>query len=147
MADSVRPGEAELASPSGKTSEPAPVRVDWTAIESEPEFRELVRARRSFVIPATIFFLAWYMGFIVLTAMAPDFMGERVYEGLTVGYVLALTQFLMVLILGIWYLRKSEQVFDPLAERAIARHVEGHGDPAGGSGDPERFSETRETVR
>ena len=98
--------------------------IDWEAIEREPEFQELVRARRSFVIPATIFFLCWYMGFIVLTAVAADFMGERVYQGLTVGYVLALTQFVMVVVLGIWYLRKSENEFDPLAERAIARYAE-----------------------
>ena len=97
-------------------------KVDWAAIEQEPEFQELVRARRSFVIPGTIFFLSWYMGFIVLTAVAPGFMGERVYQGLTVGYVLALTQFLMVLVLGIMYLRKAENVFDPLAERVIARY-------------------------
>ena len=71
--------------------------------------------RRAFVIPATAFFLTWYMGFIVLTAVAPDFMGQRVYEGLTVGDVLTLTQFLMVLVLGIWYLRKSDREFDPLA--------------------------------
>jgi uncharacterized membrane protein (DUF485 family) len=106
--------------------------IDWEAIEREPEFQELVRARRSFVIPGTIFFFSWYMGFIVLTALAPDFMGERVYEGLTVGYVLALTQFLMVLVLGIMYLRKSENEFDPLAEKAIARYVEEHPDDAPG---------------
>jgi uncharacterized membrane protein (DUF485 family) len=106
--------------------------IDWAAIEREPEFQELVRARRSFVIPGTIFFLSWYMGFIVLTALAPDFMGERVYEGLTVGYVLALTQFLMVLVLGIMYLRKSEHTFDPLAEKAIARYVEEHPDDVPG---------------
>ncbi|MEA2651876.1 MAG: hypothetical protein QOI85_1597 [Chloroflexota bacterium] len=96
--------------------------IDWAAIEREPEFQELVRARRSFVIPGTIFFLSWYMGFVILTAVAPGFMGERVYQGLTVGYVLALTQFLMVLVLGIMYLRKSEKVFDPLAARVIARY-------------------------
>jgi uncharacterized membrane protein (DUF485 family) len=106
--------------------------IDWAAIEQEPEFQELVRARRSFVIPGTIFFLSWYMGFIVLTAVAPDFMGESVYEGLTVGYVLALTQFLMVLVLGIMYLRKSENEFDPLAEKAIARYVEEHPDDVPG---------------
>jgi uncharacterized membrane protein (DUF485 family) len=100
--------------------------IDWAAIEQEPEFQELVRARRSFVIPGTIFFLSWYMGFVILTAVAPDFMGESVYEGLTVGYVLALTQFLMVLVLGIMYLRKSENVFDPLAEKAIARYADEH---------------------
>ena len=49
-------------------------------------------------------------------------MGSSVYEGLTVGYCLALTQFLMVLVLGILYLRKSANVFDPLAARAIQRH-------------------------
>jgi uncharacterized membrane protein (DUF485 family) len=96
--------------------------VDWAAIEREPEFQELVRSRRSFVVPATVFFLAWYMGFIVLTAVAPDFMGERIYQGLTVGYTLALTQFLMVLVLGIWYLRKSDREFDPLARRVIERY-------------------------
>jgi uncharacterized membrane protein (DUF485 family) len=99
--------------------------IDWGAIERDPDFVELVRRRRSFVLPATAFFLTWYMGFIVLTAVAPDFMGERVYEGLTVGYVLALTQFLMVLVLGLWYLRKADREFDPLAERVKQRYVTG----------------------
>jgi uncharacterized membrane protein (DUF485 family) len=115
-----------------KTEDADELRIDWAAIEAEPEFQELVHARRAFVIPGTIFFLSWYMGFIVLTAVAPDFMGERVYEGLTVGYVLALTQFLMVLVLGIMYLRKSESTFDPLAEKAIARYVEEHPDDVPG---------------
>jgi uncharacterized membrane protein (DUF485 family) len=99
--------------------------IDWSAIARSPEFQELVRRRRSFVLPATAFFLTWYMGFIVLTAVAPDFMGERIYQGLTVGYVLALTQFLMVLVLGIWYLRKADREFDPLAERVIERYGAG----------------------
>jgi uncharacterized membrane protein (DUF485 family) len=99
--------------------------IDWLAVEREPEFQELVRRRRAFVVPATAFYLSWYMGFIVLTAVAPDFMGERIYQGLTVGYVLALTQFLMVLVLGIWYLRKADREFDPLAQRVIQRYGAG----------------------
>jgi uncharacterized membrane protein (DUF485 family) len=95
--------------------------IDWEAIEASPEFQELVRKRRSFVVPATIFFLAWYMGFVVLAAYAEDFMSERVYQGLTVGYCLALTQFVMVLVLGIMYLRRADKVYDPLAARAIER--------------------------
>jgi hypothetical protein len=51
-------------------------------------------------------------------------MGESVYEGLTVGYCLALTQFVMVFGLGLWYLRKAENEFDPLAERAIASYAD-----------------------
>ena len=95
--------------------------IDWQAIERSPEFQDLVRSRRSFVLPATIFFLAWYMGFILLTAYAEDFMSERVYEGLTVGYCLALTQFVMVLVLGLMYLSRSAKVYDPLAAKAVAR--------------------------
>jgi uncharacterized membrane protein (DUF485 family) len=97
--------------------------VDWEAIERSPEFQELVRRRRRFVIPCTVFFLSWYMGFILLTAYAEDFMGERIYQGLTVGYCLALTQFVMVVVLGVWYLRKSDNDFEPLAERAIAAYA------------------------
>jgi uncharacterized membrane protein (DUF485 family) len=111
--------------------------IDWEAIEESPEFQELVRKRRAFVLPGTIFFLAWYMGFILLTAYAESFMSERVYEGLTVGYCLALTQFLMVLVLGLLYLRRAENVFDPLAEKAIASYSGHQGRYAreGGRGD------------
>ena len=93
--------------------------VDWEAIERSPEFQELVTKRRSFVLPATIFFLAYYMGFILLTGYAEDFMASSVYEGLTVGYCLALTQFVMVFALGILYLRRSDRDYDPLAQRVV----------------------------
>jgi uncharacterized membrane protein (DUF485 family) len=91
--------------------------IDWRAIERSPEFRELVTRRRRFVVPATIFFLTWYFGFVFLCGYAPDFMGESVYEGLTVGYCLALSQFVMVWGLTALYLRKSDREFDPLAAR------------------------------
>ena len=98
--------------------------IDWEAIERSPEFQALVRKRRRFVVPGTIFFLAWYPGFILLCAYAPGFMGDSVYQGLTVGYCLALTQFVMVFVLGVWYLRKADHDFDPLAERAVAAYAQ-----------------------
>jgi uncharacterized membrane protein (DUF485 family) len=114
-----------------ETADRAPARIDYEAIERSPEFQELVHRRRSFVLPCTAFFLAWYLGFILLCAYAPDFMGESVYEGVTVGYCLALTQFLMVFVLGLWYLRKADRVFDPLAERAIAAYADEEPHPTG----------------
>src|ERR671915_1579065 len=93
--------------------------IDWVAAERSPEFRELIKKKRAFVVPATIFFLVWYFGFIVLAGYAPDFMGrEFITDGLTVGYALALSQFVMTWVLGAWYLRKADREFDPLAERA-----------------------------
>jgi len=93
--------------------------IDWEAVEQSPEFRELIRKKKAFVVPATLFFLAWYFGFIILAGYAPDFMGrEFITDGLTVGYVLALSQFVMTWVLGWMYLRKADRVFDPLAARA-----------------------------
>src|SRR5215211_3967818 len=88
-------------------------KIDWEGIERSPEFQELVSKRRSFVLPGTIFFLAYYMAFILLAGYAGDFMASSVYEGLTVGYCLALTQFVMVFALGIVYLRKAGREYDP----------------------------------
>ena len=102
--------------------------VDWEAIERSTEFQELIRRRRSFVLPATIFFLVYYMAFILLAGYAEDFMGSSVYEGLTVGYCLALTQFLMVFVLGILYLRKADRVYDPLAQRVLTNAGEDGGE-------------------
>jgi uncharacterized membrane protein (DUF485 family) len=108
-------------------------RIDWEAIEASPEFRQLIAARRRFVLPATLFFLAWYIGFVLLAGYAPDFMGRSVYEGLTVGYCLALTQFVMVFALGLMYLRRSERVYDPLSDRVLARALTtGRGRPPAG---------------
>ncbi len=110
--------------------------IDWEAIEESPEFQELIKRRRSFVLPATIFFLAYYMGFILLAGYAEDFMASSVYEGLTVGYCLALTQFVMVFVLGLMYLRKADRVYDPLAQRVLTNA----GDDGGDSG---RAAESR----
>ncbi len=98
--------------------------IDWIAAERSPEFRELIARKRRFVLPATIFFLVWYFGFIILAGYAEDFMGESIYEGLTVGYLLALTQFVMVWGLSWLYLKKADRQFDPLARRAAERAVE-----------------------
>ena len=104
-----------------QTAEPGPAGgPDWEAIERSDEFQELVRRKRRYVIPRVVFFLAWYMGFILLAGYAEGFMGERIYEGLTVGYVLALSQFVMVWWLAASYVRKADRDFDPLQEKAVA---------------------------
>ena len=129
------------SAPQGGATADAQMRgVDWEAIERSPEFQELVTRRRSFVLPATIFFLSYYMAFILLCGYAEDFMGSSVYEGLTVGYCLALTQFVMVFALGLMYLKRADRDYDPLAERV----VEMAGDTTARGG---RFDREQEAAR
>jgi uncharacterized membrane protein (DUF485 family) len=107
--------------------------VDWDAAANSPEFEELVTQKRRFVVPATVFFLTWYFGFIILAGVAPDFMGEKVVEGVTIGYLFALSQFIMVWVLAAMYLRRADKVFDPLAAKAAERAIQGSGSGSGGS--------------
>ena len=98
--------------------------IDWLAAERSPEFQELVRKRRAFVIPALAFVFVWYFSFIALAGYAPEFMGESVIEGVTIGYLFALSQFVMTWVLAWLYLRRAKRVFDPLAEAAAQTAIE-----------------------
>ena len=98
--------------------------TQWSEIERTSEFQELVAARRRWVNPATAFFLFWFLLFIVLSGYAEEFMAERVIEGVTVGYLLALSQFVMVAVLGVLYLRVAKNKFEPLQEAALRRAEE-----------------------
>jgi uncharacterized membrane protein (DUF485 family) len=117
-----RAGSASEGAPPGTDAAAA---IDWHAAAESPEFKELVAKRRRFVLPATIFFLTWYLGFILLAGYAPDFMGEEfLTDGFTVGYALALTQFIMTWVICWLYLRISDRTFDPLAKQAADRALE-----------------------
>lgn len=108
--------------------------IDWVAAARSPEVRELARRRKAFVIPWTIFFYAWFFGFILLCGYAADFMGESIYEGFTVGYLIALSNFVMVWGLGALYLRQARRVFDPLARKAAETAREAGRRAAGAQG-------------
>lgn len=114
-----------MSETNGQAAERQHAEIDWVAAERSPEFKELVTKKRSFVVPGTIFFLTWYLGFILLAGYAPDFFGrEFLVDGITVGYAFALSQFVMVWVLTWMYLRRADRVFDPLAKRAAERAVE-----------------------
>jgi uncharacterized membrane protein (DUF485 family) len=98
--------------------------IDWQAAARSPEFQELIRAKRRFVIPASIFFFTWYFGFVLLAGYAESFMGKSIYQGFTVGYALALSQFVMTWVLGAWYVRKANREWEPLERRARERALE-----------------------
>jgi uncharacterized membrane protein (DUF485 family) len=115
-------------------------KIDWERVERSSEFKALVRSRRRFVVPALAFVFVWYFGFIALAGYAPDFMGESVYEGFTVGYAIALSQFVMTWVLGWLYLRQADRVFDPLAQKVIDQ---AHADAAAGAPKQERHRTRR----
>ena len=90
---------------------------------AEPEFRGLLSARRRFIVPATIFFIAYYFALPVSVGFFPQAMSRPVWGPLTLAYVFALSQFAMAWILLTLYLLRARS-FDLQAARI--RHHETH---------------------
>jgi len=97
--------------------------VNWDAIENAPDFRELVREKRNFIIPATIFFLVYYFGFLVVVGYFPAVVDVNVIGNINLAYLLALSEFVMAWVIVYLYVRRAG-TFDRLAS-AIASRVKG----------------------
>jgi uncharacterized membrane protein (DUF485 family) len=80
---------------------------EWKTLATEPEFRALVRSRRRFVVPATIFFVIYYFALPVSVGFAPQFMSRPVFGPVTLAYAFALSQFLVSWILLAMYLWRA----------------------------------------
>ena len=93
---------------------------DWAAIERTPEFRALVRAKRGFIIPATIFFIAYYFALPALVGYWPDLMSTRVAGRINLAYLFALSQFVMAWALMAAYVRRARR-YDRMVETLLQR--------------------------
>ncbi len=94
----------------------------WEALAAQPEFRALLRSRRRFVIPATIFFITYYLALPVSAGFWPAVMARPVLGPLTLAYCFALSQFAMAWILLALYLRRARR-FDLQAARVRWRET------------------------
>jgi uncharacterized membrane protein (DUF485 family) len=102
---------------------PTEPRPDWAAIERTPEFRALVRAKRAFIVPASLFFVAYYFALPALVGYWPDLMSTRVAGRINLAYLFALSQFVMAWCLMAAYVRRA-RAFDRMADD-IVRTVRG----------------------
>ena len=92
--------------------------VDWESIASSAGFKNLLRAKRRFVIPAMIFFIAYYFALPVLIGYARPFMEKRVWGAVNLAYLFALSQFFMAWIIAALYIRAAAK-FDRMARDVI----------------------------
>ena len=91
---------------------------DWEALSLRPEFRELIAAKKRFIIPYCVFFVIYYFLFLYLVGWHPEIMKKPVLGKVNWAYLFALSQFFMAWSLAWIYVRKSAQ-FDRLAAEVI----------------------------
>lgn len=94
--------------------------VDWQAIEDDKDFRELIREKRNFIVPATIVFLVYYFGFLIVVGYFPSVAEIDVVGHVNIAYIIAISEFVMAWIIVYLYARRAG-LFDRLAHAIVAK--------------------------
>jgi uncharacterized membrane protein (DUF485 family) len=97
--------------------------IDWEKLAGSERFRELLKAKKRFIVPAMIFFIGYYFALPILIGYARPFMETRVLGPVNLAYLFALSQFFMAWIIAALYVRAAAR-FDKMAAEVISR--EGH---------------------
>jgi len=98
--------------------------IDWQALAASERFRNLLKAKRRFIIPAMIFFIVYYFALPVLIGYAKPFMEKRVWGPVNLAYLFALSQFFVAWIIAALYVRAAAR-FDRMAADVIKPDKDG----------------------
>lgn len=90
----------------------------WEETQASPEFQALKKKFRGFAFPVTILFLAWYFGYILLTAFARDWVSTEIVEGsnINIAIVLGVLQFVSTFLIAWLYERHSSKHLDAASD-------------------------------
>jgi len=91
-------------------------------LHQSEEFQELRRRFRSFVIPATLAFMTWYLLYVVMSMWATDFMNTKVVGNINVAIVFGLLQFASTFFIAWLYGRYMAKNVDPLGRDLEQRY-------------------------
>jgi len=95
--------------------------IDWEGLAASDRFRNLLKAKRRFIMPATIFFIAYYFALPVLIGYARPFMEKQIFGPVNLAYLFALSQFFVAWIIAALYVRAAAR-FDRMAKEVISDH-------------------------
>jgi uncharacterized membrane protein (DUF485 family) len=94
----------------------------YVELNDSPEFGELRKKFRAFVVPATIAFMSWYLLYVVMSMWAHDFMSTQVVGNVNVAVIFGLLQFVSTFLIAILYGRYMSKNADPLARELKHRY-------------------------
>ena len=94
--------------------------ASWKDVQSNPKFQQLVSKRKSLGWTLSAIMLVVYMGFILLVAYAPKFLGTPLGTGvMTVGVPIGLFVIIAAFILTGIYVSKANAEFDQLTREIV----------------------------
>lgn len=102
---------------------PTPSEAHYVAVQASPEFQELRRRYRGWVLPVAAGSLIWYFAYVILAAYASDFMSRKVVGNINVALIMGLLQFVTTFGVTALYIRHADKVLDP-ASKLIREEME-----------------------
>jgi uncharacterized membrane protein (DUF485 family) len=123
-------GAVQLRLRTAKTKEPPMAEVEvqdryeasqstWDKIAESQEFKDLMATKKTFIVPAFIFFVLYYFALPVLVGYAPQFMSTKVI-GVNLAYLFALSQFFVAWLIAGLYVKAANN-FDRLAKDIVEK--------------------------
>ena len=97
----------------------------WDKIAESKEFQDLMATKKTFIVPAFIFFIVYYFALPVLVGYAPGFMSTKIGP-VNLAYLFALSQFFVAWIIAGLYVRAAND-FDRLAKDILEKAENGKG--------------------
>ncbi|KAF0995925.1 DUF485 domain-containing protein [Geobacillus sp. TFV-3] len=97
--------------------------INYEAIAQSASFRELIQAKKRFIIPATIFFFVFYFALPVLTSYSKA-LNTPAIGPVSWAWLFAFAQFVMTWALCILYSKRAAQ-FDDIVKQVKQEAKEG----------------------
>ena len=94
----------------------------WKRVAASPDYRDLLELKRTFIVPATVFFIIYYFALPVLVGYRPELMATPVWGPVNLAYLFALSQFLMAWFVAALYVRAAGE-FDEMGHRIARREA------------------------
>jgi uncharacterized membrane protein (DUF485 family) len=93
-------------------------KTEWDRIAETREFKDLLAIKKTFIVPAFVFFIVYYFLLPILVGYAPGFMSTKVFGVVNLAYLFALSQFFMAWTVAYLYVKAANN-FDRLAKDII----------------------------
>lgn len=88
--------------------------IDYTKVVQSQKFQELLRKKRNFILPLSIFFFVFYFTLPIMTAYS-TLLNQEAFLHMSWAWVFAFAQFIMTWTLCTLYTKKAKS-FDAIAE-------------------------------
>ena len=111
----------ELSNVQTQTGHPAA--TTFVDVQQSAEFQKLRTSFRSFAFPTVAAVLVWYFLYVLLSIFAQGFMAQSAFGNLTLGMVIGLLQFPTTWFATWLYVRRADNVLDPMAA-ALRERIE-----------------------